>query len=182
MLYKKALSNIVATVLLILLTIAAVVIIAGFVIPMVRDGLTGGTECFDYRDYFTFEEDFGYNCYNDSFVNRLYGVSVRAGGIDDESEAEIKGFRLSFTSGSESSAVDVDVGRITDSSEDGIRMLDASAVVLEIPKSGEVRTYVFNSSNTFSSVDIVAKLKSGKVCDKSDSITLNRVCTNAMYG
>lgn len=61
---KKGLSAVVATVSLVLLTFAAVVVISSFIIPLVRDNLNEGTECSAYRDYFFFEEEFGYNCYN----------------------------------------------------------------------------------------------------------------------
>ena len=50
---KRGLSNVVSTILLVLLTFSAVVIVAGILIPFVRDSLNEGSECLDYRDYFT---------------------------------------------------------------------------------------------------------------------------------
>jgi flagellin-like protein len=52
---KKALSPIIAIVLLILITIAAGAIIAGFVVPFVNTGLDESTRCLDFKDYYSFK-------------------------------------------------------------------------------------------------------------------------------
>ena len=56
MINKKGLSQIIATVLLLLMTIAAAAIIAGVVIPFTRERLDKGTECVTFQNHFKFQE------------------------------------------------------------------------------------------------------------------------------
>lgn len=170
---KKGLSSVVVTISLVLLSIVAVAVIAGFIIPLVRDNLDEGTECFDYRAYFSFEEEFGFNCYREEFGTKLYGVSVRAQTAGSEVEEKVKGFKLVFLKEGESVPVSV----VDDSGE--IRMLNTSKPV-EIPKSGEVRTYVYESTETFDAVEIFPFLESGRVCDRSDSTNVRSVCESSL--
>ena len=53
---KKGLAPVVATLLIVLLTIVSVTILAAFIIPFVRDNLAESTSCLDYRDHFKFQE------------------------------------------------------------------------------------------------------------------------------
>jgi len=55
---KRGLSPVIAVLLLILITVAAVTLVATFLIPFVKDTLNDSTECVDYKSYFTFEENF----------------------------------------------------------------------------------------------------------------------------
>ena len=70
---NKGMSGIVATVLLIMLTIVLGAFLAKFVIPFVKNNLSKSSECLDYRDHFSFQEsfriktgsiykDYNYNC------------------------------------------------------------------------------------------------------------------------
>jgi len=168
---KRGISSIVATVALILLTFSAVVVIAGFIVPFVRDNLTEGSECFPYRDYLTFEEDFGYNCFNITDGTRSQWISVRAGSADEETESRVVGLKLSFITPGDTSVVDIDeMGTMT-----GVEMLNGDATFL-IPKSGEVRSYIYNRNESFNFVEVFVKLDNGKVCEKSDSIKLDNLC------
>ena len=171
--YKKGLSSVVATTLIVLLTVTAAIIIAGYVIPLVENNLKEGTECFEYKDYFYFEEDFGYNCYNDS----LYAISVGANFQEPRIRKGIKGFRLAFTKSDESNAINVEEGQLKTGE---IRMLNSSINNLIIPKSGEVRTYVYQSPMEFQSVKIYPLLKSGRVCDENDFIKIDHLCRGTL--
>jgi len=171
---KKGMSNLVATILIILLTVVAVVLITNFIIPMVNKNLAE-TECFKYRDYFSFEVEYGYNCYNLTENDyRLYAVSVRAGSLGGDSLDKIEGFDLVFMEKiGTSSVVHVVDGEATD---DELRMLNENLANLEIPGPHEVRTYVYKSSANFTRVNVYLKLESD-TCDKSDSIDLeDRQC------
>jgi len=172
---KKGISNVVATVLLILLSVIAVVGVGTIVIPLVRDGLTGSTECVDYRDYFTFEEEFGYNCYNSSAGGTLYAISVRGAAVSDEIEGEIKGFKLVFLSSTDSEGVDVENG----GSLGIIRMVNSS-LPLSVPGSGEVKTYVFQGMGGLEKAEIAPRLKSGKLCEVSDRVRVQDPCGSAI--
>ena len=63
---KKGISAIVATVLIILITVAAVTIIWAAVIPMIRENVEGSAECFDASAALSVVSD--YSCYNDTHV------------------------------------------------------------------------------------------------------------------
>ena len=80
---KRGVSPVIAEILLVMLTIAAIGIVAGFVIPFVQNTLTKSTECTNYNDYFKFQEvfnvgsdEFRYNCRDAG--DGLYGISVKA--------------------------------------------------------------------------------------------------------
>src|SRR3989338_5556665 len=136
---REGLSSVVATIMLVLLTITLAVALAGFIVPFVTNTLDRGSECVNYRDYYKFERDYGYNCYFQDATTRLYAVSVRAGGSDSETTSAPKGFKLVF--GEEG---DANSFKIADGLPIGaLRMKDSSAPTLEVPKSGEVLTYVY---------------------------------------
>lgn len=171
---KKGLSNVVSTVMIILLTLVAVGVLAGIVIPLIR-GNTEATECITYRDYFTFEEEFEYNCFNsDVSDNILYALSVRAASVNSQTEQDVAGFKLVFGKlGGVTDVVDANEGDAPGSDPEMIRMIFTGENI-EIPGSGEVRTYVYNGgSNFYRRVEILPVLKSGRPCDVSDSIRLD---------
>lgn len=66
---KKAVSAVVATVLIIMITVAAVGIIWAAIIPMVRDSLNKGTICNDALSDISLVADKGYTCINASNGN-----------------------------------------------------------------------------------------------------------------
>ena len=170
MLYKKGLSAVIATVLLVLLTIAAGGIIANFVVPFVKDSLSG-TECVKFRDYFKFEEDFEYNCYDD---NGLHGVSIKV--VDNSDADKVKGFDLIFKKEDSAKKVSVRNGNIESCSAGEISILGGTCLdVIEIPGAGSyyVVTYIYNSSGgDYKKAEIYAVIENDDVCELSDSIKL----------
>lgn len=178
---KKGLSAVVATIALIFLSVAAVTIVANFLIPFVRERL-GETDCFNYRDYFYFEENYGYNCYNHTeYSNYYYGLSIGARSSKEAANEKVDGFRLAFQKTGEAQVIDVKNGTANNSGEGGIRMLNSSITLMQLPNIGEVKTYIYNSSTgDFNSVDVYAILKDNKVCpDASDSIKVaGMICEN----
>ena len=159
-----------------MLTVVAAGMIARFIVPMVSNNLEGSSKCLPYKEYFYFEEEFGYNCYTalkDSdgmTVSRLYGISVGANTIKEEDEEKIAGFRLMFVRQGDSNAVEV-ANDIDSSREDNkISMLNSSMEKIIIPRGGEVRTYVYNTTNIIEEIRLYPMLKEGDSCDPSDSI------------
>ena len=63
---KKGISAVVATVLIILITVAAVTIIWAAIIPMIRNTIEGSQECFDASAAISVMSD--YSCYNSSGI------------------------------------------------------------------------------------------------------------------
>lgn len=164
-----------------MLTIVGVSIIAGYVIPFVKSSLEG-TECVKFRDYFSFDEEFNYNCYD---LNNKYGISISAKSGD--LNLSIEGFDLSFKTNVSSKLIGVRKGGLGSCLNGGIYMLEdaggmPSACVegnpLGIPgqEGYSAITYIFNSdNNNYKKVEVYPVVKGGKVCDMSDSIKLT-VC------
>ena len=156
---RKGVSPIIASVLILMLTIVAVVLIATFVIPFLRDSLSGSTECLPYRDYYSFDESFGFNCYEGDTIH----FSVKAGTLDNAEQ--LNEFRIVLLGESGSKAVPIKEG------ESGLTGYNGAAV--EIPKTGEIISYSYDAGGTnFKSMEIYPVLESGKICDMTDSIKL----------
>ena len=173
MIGKRGVSAVVATVLLLIITIASIAIIAGVIIPFVRNSLDKGTECVGFEDYFSFEESFGnlkYNCYDD--VDGLQGASVRSAEREDLEE-NIAGFELVFVRSGSSDKVSIR----KDVTTTDVKMLDGNTN-LEVPEAGEIRTYLYTTSETFDKIEVAPVLTSGRICAVSDSIN-NIVCDSA---
>jgi|SRR3989344_3182639 len=168
MLQKKGLSAVVATIGLVLITFVAASIIISFVVPFVRDNLTSGSECFPYREYFSFDEELGFNCLNGT---SQYLISVRAKGADSATEQKVTGLKLSFVRDGDTTVADIE-----DGAAPSLIIAMASGGNLAIPKSGEIRTYSYDSSMNFDSVEVFPKLDNGRVCDRTDSIKLEEIC------
>jgi len=167
---KRGLSPIVATVSVVLLTLAAAGFIAGFVVPFVKDQLNEGTECVGYEDYFMFYDDFDYNCYDNISSEWWYGLSIEADSISDEKADEVVGFKLNFFKSGDSFPVTVEDGTPTTSE---IWMLNSSKPSLEVPVRGGVRTYVYNGGGeVFEKIEIFPLLRSGRLCDKTDQFRI----------
>jgi hypothetical protein len=183
---KKGLSAVVVTVLLIFITTVAGVIIAGYLVPLVRDNLNEGSECFDFREYFTFDDQFDYNCYELDKVSGdyRYAVSVKAKTMDRENSEKVTSFVLGFDGISGvSNSIEVPLRDISDFGEGvgQIRRIEVGSP-LEFPVSGEVRTYVYNNgAEKVEEIKIAPILDSGKVCDVTDRIkTVSNICTNVI--
>src|SRR3989344_5792844 len=70
---KKGLSPIIATVLLILLTVSAATFISVYLFEWFPDEFEK-TKCNNYIDYFYFNNEFGFNCYENSGNNNNYTI------------------------------------------------------------------------------------------------------------
>lgn len=167
---RKGISPIVATIAMVLLTIAAAGFIAGFVVPLVKERLNHGTECVGVEDYFKFYDGFDYGCYQKNGAEYIYFISVQAGSIADEKTSELAGMKFLFLAEGESKAVELKEGQLK---TPDFRMLDSSKDVLVIPSQGDVRTYVYSSPTAYSSVEMHTLLKSGRVCETaSDNLRI----------
>lgn len=133
---KKGLSPIVSTILLILISISAVVLIAGFVIPFVRDKLEESKVCYDVREQLKIntEAEEGLTCH--SVTNKNVSIQIARGTND----VDIRGFILGIY-GASSKTFEIYEG--TDLSAQGIKMFDGT-LPLDIPELGEERTYTVN--------------------------------------
>lgn len=77
---KKGISAVVATVLIILITVAAVTIIWAAIIPMINHQINSGTTCLDAVSQVGLVTDKGYTCYNES--TKTVSIQVSHGAKD----------------------------------------------------------------------------------------------------
>jgi len=82
---KRGISAVVATVLIILITVAAVTIIWAAIIPMIKEQTVGGTTCLDAVSQVSIESEGGYTCFNaETTVDGNVSVQVSRGAADFE--------------------------------------------------------------------------------------------------
>lgn len=180
---KKGVSAVVATVLIILLTLVVIGIVANYVIPFVKKSLEG-TECFKFRDYFKFDESFNLNCYKDAAGSKEYIVSVRANG-EVEDANKVIGFELKFLG--EGTGVPVSVrdssaiGSIPNfkayndvKDDDNTFAIPSLKSAKDAERSYSVLSYVYTVNNNFDKVEAYPVIEGGEICKRSDLINLKR--------
>lgn len=157
---SKAISPIIATVMIILLTISAGAIVMRIVVPFVKDNLQDSTECLPYQDYFKFQNIEGSNCID---INRAK-ISVKAKSLEvnlnsqnnNGLNASVEGFELIFYG-------------------EGLLKSVNFNDPAKIPTPGSIKTYqVDEITGQFTKVEVLPKLKSGKLCPLSDSMELKK--------
>ena len=147
---KKGISAIVATVLIILITVAAVAIVWAAIIPMLRNQLESGTQCFDAVSQILIS-DAGYTCYDASTGN----VSVQV-------ERGAKNFNLVGIDVYVSSAGNTNTYSVTSS----------------LPNVNEGRVYNIDVSSMSGNPDqiqiapVISVGNSEKTCDVSSTVDL----------
>ena len=171
MMNKKGLSTIVATSMVILITVVLVGMLILYLIPFVKNNLSKGSECLDYDDYFTFEDSLGFNCYSLQDEKSIY-YSVRAKN-DAGAGNKIAGYDLELFGAGISQTIEVREG-----SEINVLSMYGGDRALSIPGAGSTLTYkhhqdVSTGHKTYSYLNIYPALKSGRVCGKrSDRLNL----------
>lgn len=121
---KRGISPIIATVLVIMMTAAAFAIIAGVIVPFVKNSLYKGTECIPYKGFYTFDESFGYNCYQFFGEKIKYAFSIKTS-TKSELVNNSDEFRIAFkTKGGESKPVAIKNGAIPSTGDGGVWMMD----------------------------------------------------------
>lgn len=174
---KKGVSPIVATVLLIMLTVVAIGIITKIVVPFTKDNLSKSKDCFSYREYYTFDSSLGYNCYNSSGMF----VTIKASG-DSSLSSKIAGTDFIVINSGKSERFQIRKGERASCSTSGVRELDdlSCANLLNTATGGEVRTYALKKTGVPEAGEVkvfpyILKDESslGQTCaDPTDSIKL----------
>jgi flagellin-like protein len=164
---KKAVSALVATVLLILITVAAVGIIWGAIMPMINQATQYGQSCMNAR--LQINTDSGYTCYNASGVVL---ANIERGAEDFVPT----GIQLVVSGGGQSKVFKVSDKLAAPSSVSELPS-NYSGNALDVPGTNEARTYVVNSGMTVTSELAVAPIvkvgNTEKVCDVSSRVTLS---------
>lgn len=161
---KRSQSELISSVLLILLVVIGIMIIFAFVIPFVKNKLNSG-DCLDVAG--KIEISSGYTCYNGTGMqvqvhvleirDLIEGVSIELGGAATDNY-EIKN-GTTFAN---------------------VRMCNQAGggLPLEIPPNDNTeRTYVIAAANEPNVIRVYPILKGGKICDASDTATVIEGCS-----
>lgn len=161
---KKGVSEVVANVVIVALTIIVLAVIAQFIIPYVKTNLQKSSECLDYQKYFSFDDSLGYNCKKNGVG---YVVSVKAMG-QKELENNVGSLKLVFYGSGKNFGLEVKDGKIRNNT---FFMINPGN--FKVPKTGEIQSYAYNVSEIYNKVEVYTLLKSGRTCEaKNDEITL----------
>lgn len=168
---KRGISPVVAEVLVILLIVAAIGIIAAFIVPFAKNSLQKSTECAGYEDYYRFDESFGSktNCYKTDIPSQIY---FSVGAKSDARLAEnADGMEIVLVK-EDGSSIKVSIKEGAE--EPGVKLEGRNNNALEIPKAGEIITYIFSggAGEKYKMAEVYTRLKSGRICPEKGSINL----------
>ena len=160
---KKGISAVVATVLIILITVAAVAIVWAAVVPMFRNKLESGTVCFDAVSQVQVTDEF--TCY-DSDTNELrVRVSSSSGDID-LTDLKI----LVYSSGNSYSY------EVVKDPNDKVNLENGNNVTVEdLPTGGNSRVFVISGISSVDEVTVSPVILVGNSetsCEATSSISV----------
>jgi FlaG/FlaF family flagellin (archaellin) len=156
---NKGLSSVIASILLVLITIAMIIILSNILIPFVKDSLSKSSECKFYEESYVFDSSFNLNCKNGS--QYIFSIENKNG--------DVNGFDILLVSDDVKKKYSVRMN----SSSDGIKMINGDNV-LNVPKKGEIESYNINDSINYKIAEIYP-FSGTKSCTKSDEVNL-KIC------
>ncbi|MFH1710725.1 MAG: archaellin/type IV pilin N-terminal domain-containing protein [Nanoarchaeota archaeon] len=151
---KQGISGVIATVLLIMLTVGVASILFVFIVPWITSLLDNAKICNDMQESVTIVEG-KYTCYNSTYTK----VMIK---INEGKEVEVDSFSVSLASSGSAKRYDIKNGVSINSGGVIVSMFNGSTK-LAVPDVGGAETYVFNFKAE--SVDVAPVLASGKTCD-----------------
>ncbi len=162
---KRSQGEIVATILLILLTITATAIIIQMVIPFVNNQISKG-DCFDFVG--KLEIGNSNTCYDST--NKVLRVEIVANDLSDKSLNSIKSIKISITKASGSESFE-----IADSFSDPPgRVSMSNGIGMAIPKNNQGRVYNITSINETPKTLVVYPIITNKrSCSEANSVISN---------
>ncbi|MEK6872484.1 MAG: hypothetical protein AABW90_00550 [Nanoarchaeota archaeon] len=167
---KHSQSEIMGTVILILIVVSISIILLTFAVPFVKERLAG-TDCFNVINQVSFS-DSKYTCFDNKndvdATNDEINLQVHFGELNES----LEGFLIEL-GGAASKSIEIKEGNIND---DGIWMYNSvDTDPLKLPGKNEERTYVIlNEYPEY--VRIYPILTGGKTCDVSDIIDKLPLC------
>jgi len=161
---KKSQSEVITTVLLILLVLASIVIVMNFVVPFVKNQLSG-SDCFNVADKIRVTSNDMYTCYNSS--SGKMNVQVYVGDVVEK----IDGFSISL-GGASSSSYAIKNGTTLDN----VVMYGGSPTLI-LPGKNLEKTYVISGvSSRPDNIRLYPTLKDGKSCESVEAINTITMC------
>jgi len=145
---KRGISELISTVLIILITISAASLIYSFVSPLIRDAMAESKLCSNAGLEIVPED----SCYDAISKEAIIGISAG-------SNSEISGISVVLAGGGTTSV------RLSNGTVSGVRYRESATIDLPLPD--EARTYIIKTENIPSSVTIYPIVKIGtneKVC------------------
>jgi len=164
---KKGVSPLIATILLILISIIAIASIFAFVVPFVKDMLEESKECFNIPEQISIIDSSVYTCFNND--KSKIGVSVKR----SSEEVEIGGFKISVK-GKDASNTDTAVIVEIKQGEfpTDAYMLDGSQPPV-LPGRGEEKTYVITLNDVTPEKVVIAPISAkGELCNVADEVEI----------
>lgn len=164
MICKRGLSEVVTTVLIIALAVAAIIMISGFLIPFVRENLDKGKECYDSLGKLSVVAELGgvVSCY-DSANGELNLIIKR----EASDETILNGIAVSLSNQGEARRVNIVDGEAVN----GIRMYNPEATTISLPQAGTEKTYIIATSEV-DGVVIAPILDNGRLCEETASFRI----------
>jgi len=163
---NKALSPVISTILLILLAVTSIVIIAGVLVPFIRNMLAESKVCFEAVNQLEIDTASGYTCYSVDANNDIdVKITIKRG----SGEMNLDRFKIFISAGGSGKSFDIKTG------ETGVKMLSGSSTI-EIPDAGEEKTYSIETELALGNGEVYAEvypvMSSGKTCDAADKVNL----------
>ena len=137
---KRAQGEIITTVLLILVGIAAIALVSTFVINMVRDNLKS-TDCFKTTGQLKINTDDGFTWANSTQVS----VSIERG----EKDFNLTGISVSLGNGAESKAYIIKIGATI------AKMYNNASAPVSLPSPSETKTYLIDTTGGITGINQV---------------------------
>jgi len=159
MINKKGISEVIATVLIVMLTVGAASILFVFVIPWVTTMLDDSKICNDLQDSISIVGG-AYTCYVSVPAPVSTRVMIR---INEGKDAEVAGFAVSLASSGSAKRYEIKNGEESSSGSVVVSMLDGNEM-LTVPEVGGAETYVFTGVKA-ESVDVSPLTVNGKTCN-----------------
>lgn len=169
---RKGVSPVIATMLLLVITVVLAGLIMAFVLPFVRDKLGDSKECIDTLEGLEFAES-RFNCYEGPGLTLETGFSIKV------KKDTVKGARISLIRQDDSSDVADLKDGITISSTTGLSVRMVSVVAYSTPiqfpdQAGEQMAYISKNADNvpYVKAEISPITESGKVCEVADIVEL----------
>lgn len=169
---KRGVSPVVATVLIVLLTVILTGIIAIMVKNFTEKSIEESAKCYLYRDYFKFEESFGLTCINISEGN-ITSFSLQAGRVSEDLPAPLIGLNVVLKNPGISNVKKIRIGENSSQALEGIWRPDEPFQNLVIPNQGEIVTYSYNTTMIYREIEVYPVIEGEQICPITDSISLH---------
>ena len=173
--FKRGVSPVVATVLLLVITVVIASIIFAFVVPFVNKSLGNSKACLNVLDGLEFPES-RFNCWNETLAFVPANPTYETGFSVKIKKDGVEGFRVALIDENEQSEVkDIKPGIGNDLN---FKMVgQAYGTPLIVPSVGGQKTYVTNKK--YAKAEVSAITKTGEVCPVADIVEFSH-CTGVV--